>query len=468
MFLNSISGMGYQDIITDFPLYLNIYPMNLGIDPKVMELIMKERSKVKSSDIYGIFKNNSQINMGNKNMKSIILFPGLGMSKIFAKWDFSGSNTDSVKSLDIYKNFETKTKWNCKSYQKDWTKIWFPEYLQELATYCWSNNIEVKFNDNTKLIEDKNGLTSTVHSFNDFDFENNYLDSLITLLESKGYIKGVNLFVANYDFRLICNQTTLQSFFNSLKNLVEKLMSQYLNKVIFIGHDLGAVLANLFLVQSTNTWKYEYIDKFISINGSFGGCPKALRVLLNGEELINKYFNDYNKTQKNFSGIHLLLPNPSIFLNKPILKYQQNIYLAKDIDSLLKLTFGTDCSNIYNMALQLQNKSLEDPNVNTYFLFGNNLQTESLYDYKYSLLNNPDKINPYNKISYANNTQSNYNNFNPVGINDLGDGTILSLNMHFIINKWKNSKYKFYDLAEHQKILCMYEPLNDLSFIIDN
>lgn len=468
MFLNSISGMGFQDVITDLPLYLNVYPMNLGVDPKVMELIMKERSKVKSSDIYGIFTNNMQMNTGIKHSKSIILFPGLGMSKIFAKWDFSGTNTESVKSLDIYKNFETKTKWNCKSYQKDWIKLWFPEYLQELATHCWSNNIEVKLNENTGMIEDKPGLTSTVHSFNDFDFENNYLESLITLLESKGYVKGVNLFVANYDFRLICNATNLQSYFNSIKNLVEKLMSQYLNKVIFIGHDLGAVLANLFLVQSSNSWKNEYINKFISINGSFGGCPKALRVLLNGEEVINKYFGDYNKTQKNFSGIHLLLPNPSIFQNKPILKYQQNIYSAKDIGTLLKLNFGNDCFNIYNTTLELQNKSLEDPNVNTYFLFGNNLQTESLYDYKYSLLNNPTKINPYNKISYANENKSNYNNFNPIGINDLGDGTILSQNMYYIINKWKQSKYKFYDLAEHQKILCMFEPLNDLSFIIDN
>ena len=469
---NFTSGSGFEMSNNSFPLFLNMYPIDLSTDFGLFNMIQSLKYKIFKPLSRGIYSDSGfgVISTG-PSLNPVILVPGLGISKIEGIW-----NKDSggdVKSLDLYKNFETSEKWSCRTVQQNWSTLWFPynplDQIPEtanLSNYCWAENVVVGYDK--KIITDADGVYTRVPNFGSVDFtDSSYMNAMIKALEAIGYVQGSTLFAAGYDFRKIASSDILDLYCKEFQGLVENMVHHNQGqKAFLVGHSLGSCLTNYFLATRPKKWKDTYVKAFVTISGGFGGCPKALRTLLSGTDVTNK--NEQNLLRlvtKNYTGMQWLLPSPKIYGDMPLVTYKQMKFTAKDIPNLLKSAGYVDSAEIYtNVVLPVQNKSMEPPNVTTYVFAGDNVQTESSYLYRNTLTEDPIKNYP----SY--NTNLPYNNQFDYARNFNGDGTMPKFALQYPLH-WSNSQkepvyYRFYPQMEHKNILDLKDPIRDLLAII--
>lgn len=468
--LGSMSGQGFSIRSEDLPLFVNFYTDNYGTDFNLRAFIQKSKNGLNNSGLMnqtnvtlkGIYTNGlGQKNIGSKINKKVLIFPDIGASKIMAKWDLSSSSY--VKTLDAYGTLETKDKWSCRTLQDNWTPIWPPENITGITKYCWQNNVKTIYDTTTNCINNITGLTSITDPNSSNFFIGNYMNQLIEALQSNEYILGSNLFLMNYDFRLIASDDYLTPYLNEFKNFLEKNTKN--GPIILLGHGLGSVVISILLNKITDKKLKDNI-LFISLAGAFGGFPKALRTLLSGDLIIEKEL--VRNATANFSGLHLLLPSIAIFEDEPLIRYKESVYYAKDIKKLIEEVYGKDTASIYDICSKLSELSLKDPGVRTVLLFGKNIQTETFYNYDLSLINDPVPINPFYDSFGPNQNEFTYNNLTQ-GYNGLnGDGTVTNRSLYYILNNWKNASYKLYERAEHMKMLSMYEPVHDIITLIND
>lgn len=419
-------NMQIQTKEQDPPLLLNMYPKIVPNDMKLLEFINKER-------FYNYYSYKDPV----------IFIPGAGSSKIFGTWDFV--NSGNTKSLDAYSK---GSNWACKPIQEKNTELWYPNNIAKLSMYCWNDNIKISHTEGHLL--NKDGVDTFVSGVDTDDFQGTHLNNFMNAIKYNGYKLGSNLFIAHYDFRLIADDVYFEKYANSLSIMIEEILKKLHKKVIIIGHSLGSLVANRFIVSKNISWRLEYINKFISISGAFGGCPKALRVGISGEEIGKEQMdstelNVMNDAIKNFSGLHLMMPYNLIY-NEPIIKYNQSLYSGKDIPTLLKIANNNMNSEIYELSLKFHTAALNDPMLNVYILYGSGIQTEQTFDYKNNINKTPDKI------KYTN-----------------GDGTMPLNMLELPIKRWTNSKIKFksYDNCEHLNIMNSYDMIKDIVDIIN-
>ena len=471
--LGSMSGFGFESGTKDYPLFLNRYPLQLGTDFKLRSLIQKLKN-VGSSDgiirksnignMTGIYTDGlGQINQG-KPMIPIVLFPGLGISPILGRWNLD--STPIVKNFDNSNTFESNDKWSCKSTQDTWSSIWFPSNTPEQSSECWSFVAKVNGSENGPV--NVTGVQTIIPNFGTIDFLNNYMSDLVKALEAVGYVKDSTLFAINYDHRKITNQNEFNELF---QNFVSFLKDK--EQVIIIGHDLGSVIANLLIQKLEPTFKEQKINKFISVNGSFGGCPKALRVFLSGETIQTNSIKNSSEqlllrdTVNNYSGLHLLLPSPKIY-QEPLLEFNSKKYYSQDIPKLISLNFpyNPDTKNLYEISLQYQDNSLNAPGVPVYIFGSLNLNTESNFVYSNSLSDDPLKLTPSYNLFEGNQNSFEFNNLQRINTMYNGDGTMTELGLKYPLKWAKQQKqpvtFKFYNELEHVKILSSYEFVYDL------
>jgi len=425
-----------------FPLFLNNRPKNRGADFKLVDLL--KRIELNNTDPNQEYSTNSNRKLVSKRkLPPIILVPGLGSNKIFAKWN-KPNDDQKVKVLDQTGNFEKSESWGCRSVQDKWVKIWNSDD-SGLSTECWEENIKV--HPEGKRILNDNGVQTTVNSIGDIDFDE--MDTMIKLLEAYGYVVGENLFGAGYDFRNISDEKILNEWCYSMSNLIENACKNQDHKAIIIGHDLGSVIANNFLVGSVQEWKDTFIKNFISISGAFGGSPKAIREILGTNEAV-----------KNFSGLSLMLPNPKIYGDTPLVFKNQHTYTASSVLNLL----NDEERQIYKISSNLRERSMQPPGCTVYIMCGDSLRTESFYEYK-NISSNPNLSNPINKLDEPFSQKYHY-------VADfIGDGTMpkFCLEYPIIWSKYQKNPvfYQFFNSMEHTNILDSYEPLKYLIKIIE-
>ncbi len=442
-FING-SGVGFSEKVNEYPLFVNFHEQNLSSD-FVLNSTIRKLNMMNNFPI-PIGNNKSNLVQLNINKKCpIFLVPDIGASKIFAKWNLKDS--DYVKKLDAYGNFETTENWKCKTIENNWTPIWFPDKNSNLTQMCWKNITSVNCEGST--VKNVDGVITNVE-IGSLNFETSIYNKLIKSFLSIGYTQYNNIFGLQYDFRTIFNEKDLNEFANTFINYIEKYVAINGKKAILVGHGLGSVLINTVLLKINKKWKDNYIQCFITISGSFGGCPKALRVLLSGDSIPNDVSKIVRDTSVNFNGLHMLLPHPEIYNDIPLILYKQVHYNSINLNSLINV-----CNN-HSI------NSLGAPEVIVYSLCGNGIPTESNYVYN-TLSENPLKNEPYYSSNGPNYTNYVYpSNFN-------GDGTIPRISLEHP-SRWIQSEpinSKFYEDAEHSKILYMNEPVSDILKIID-
>lgn len=436
-------------------IFMNFYKKK-GADYKLFEYLQKLKLYNYIPIWNGLYKSDTSrdLNMSRK-LSPVILVPGLGATPIFAKWDKNSSL--SVKTLDDTGNFEKGDVWSCNQSQNSWKDIWGP-ILSGLDSYCWAENIKVSI-DNGSII-DSEGVNTSTDEFGSLEFiSEDYMSTLIEALVAKGYKNGDNLFGAGYDFRKIGSKSEIDNWCYRLTNLIERSCSEQGQPATIIAHDLGSVITNYFLVNAKKEWKDIHIKSFISICGTFGGTPKALRAVLSGSN-GSKVFNDAAKT---FSGLCLMLPDSNIYGNNPLIHLNGVSYTSHDIPKLLK-DDSEELINMYKLCKDVREKSMKAPGVQVFILGGDGVNTESSYNYKKSLSDNPQKNYPYYQLDLPSSQRFNYPDY------FIGDGTMPKFAQEYPIFWSKTQKepiyFQFFEDAEHVDILSMYEPIKYLLDVI--
>ena len=466
------SGFGFEKTGSERPLFINFYPKNLGTDFSLQGIIRKLRFLSKNIPTkanglqFGIFEDDGQKNMGPK-LSPIILIPGLGSTKIFARWN--KQNTKSVKVDDAYGNFDTSEKWSCKGTQVDWESLWFPMDTDPLATSCWVDNVKIIYDQGSNSVLNNDGISTIVPDMGAMIFESTEMNTLINGLMALGYTPGSSLFGASYDFRKICSD--ISQFQKSFVSLVENSVLLNGRKAIIISHDLGTTVINYVLNTLDQAWKDKYIQCSIMFSPVIGGLSKALRTFLSGDNIPSNdnqisYIRD---SALNFTGLQLMLPAPEVFGPRPLLQFRQVSYDASKISNLINMASSSlnnkDAGLIYDKIVRpFQKKSLEGPRVPVYVLAGINLDTESDYVYNDTLIDRPNKNTPYYKSNLPYETEYLY----PSLYN--GNGSVAKFVLDYP-KLWASQQtepvfFKFYERAEHVKILSMAEPVTDVLEII--
>ncbi len=462
-------GLGYSQRYEPIPLQVNFIPKLLGSDFKLNGHIRKlkmnsnyptsvnghKRAFIEPGYSFGGLGAGGGIRSSlGPTLCPIILVPDIGASKVLVKWNKIDSM--SVKKTDAYNKFQEITKWACKDIEQNWNKLWFPNDTVGLSRYCWQDLVKTIVNpNNPREISNGTGITTSVDNMGSMNFESDIYNTLIEMLYAMSYVQGSSLYAAEYDHRLIFSPNIFYDYSRSLKNMIESSVRLNGRLAILMGHGLGSVIINMFLNNQTKAWKTEYIASFITVSGSFGSVPKALRVLLSGDTLPDT--DDQNLIRTGLLGasaLHLMTPDTidSELSDSPIVQYNYKNYYARNTKDLIDIAaeslHNTSASEIYNISKEMKAKALSNPDVNVHSLTGSGVDTESSYIYS-DILSNP------TKIVYTD-----------------GDGTIPKNSLD-IPNKWasqqsENVTYKKYVRAEHSKILKLYEPMVDLSIIIDS
>lgn len=469
---NFASGFGYNKPPASSPLYINFYKENLSSDFNLMDAIQRLKYQVfqKPPRTVATDAGTGEVGLG-PTLNPIILFPDLGCSRIEATWN--KPTTPNLRSVDPYnRQFDQPEKWSCRQVQDYWVNLWFPKEQNatsnNAAQYCWQDNVRVKYDHNTNTIQNSEGVRTIVPNFGRCDFlPGTYMDTIYEALQALGYKKGTTLFGAPYDFRKICSKDILDEYQLELAKLIERSVKINGKKAVLIGHGLGSVLANYFLVQGDPEWKNKYIESFVTMNGSFGGAPKALRTELSGSDTGSGYQAKtvLREGMSNFAGTLLMLPSPSVYGDLPLIHQNDVSYTSKDIPYLLNKAGYYEASEIHkNIIFEIQQASLQAPHVPVFALCGKNVMTESSFMYKHDLTENPVKNYPYYQMDlpYGNNFEY------PREFN--GDGTMPLFALELPLTWTKSQKepinYRFYENAEHLKILSMNEPVKDLIRIL--
>jgi len=447
----SIGSVAKNDIPADsgLPLFLNFYP-RFGPDFRLFDLIQKLKLNNSSPMWNGIYKkgSGSRSLLESKKLPPVILVPGLGASPLFARWN--KSSTDTVQTVDASGDFQQPDAWSCKQVQDTWVQIWPPD-SDGLNSYCWANNTRVVV-DGLKVVN-ATGVNTINQEFGSLKFANeDYMSTLVDALEAVGYVKGENLFAACYDFRKIGDPQEIDAWCMSLTKLIEQNCALQENPAIVVGHDLGAVVANYFLVGAMQEWKDKFIDKFVSVSGSFGGCPKALRAVLSGVSGSE----NFNTAVQTSSGLSLMLPNPMLYGDNPLIQFNQLSYTSRDIPKLVE-SVSEDAAKVLKLSKMVRDTSMKAPGVEVHILAGTDLNTESSYSYGMSLTDEPGKNAPFYKLDLPYNQKFNYND------QFTGDGTMPKFALEYPIfwSKYQSQPvyFQFFTGCEHTKILSTLEPI---------
>jgi lecithin-cholesterol acyltransferase len=105
-----------------------------------------------------------------------------------------------------------------------------------------------------------------------------YFHFIINRLEELGYAAGSDLFGAPYDWRFGAAQPN--SYFDRLKDLVERAYQVRNESVVVIGHSLGSQLIHRFLAEKTTPeWRAKYINSTTFIGPSWSGSGHSFNTL---------------------------------------------------------------------------------------------------------------------------------------------------------------------------------------------
>ena len=82
----------------------------------------------------------------------------------------------------------------------------------------------------------------------------------------------------------VISQDENEDFTPKMKQLIEETFRNGGNqRVVLLGHSMGALYGLHFLKSQTDSWKRQYIKAFVSASAPLGGSMKALKVEASGK-----------------------------------------------------------------------------------------------------------------------------------------------------------------------------------------
>jgi len=115
-----------------------------------------------------------------------------------------------------------------------------------------------------------------------------YFATIVSHLIPLGYIRGVNIHGAPYDFRKAANEHG--KYFDMVKDLVEQTyVANGDTPVILLTHSMGSPMMLYFLLNQSQSWKSKYIRCMTTLAGPWGGTVRALKIFAVGDDLDHSW-----------------------------------------------------------------------------------------------------------------------------------------------------------------------------------
>lgn len=375
-------------------------------------------------------------------VKPVILVPGIFGSQLDGLW-----------------NKTTAPHYFCYKTSGDWTTLWISfESMVPKVIDCWVDNMLLNFTDNN--FRDRDGMKTRTNDFGgtagieclDKNCYYPYFKSMVEGIATiPGYVRGVNLRAAPYDFRYAANSPVGQLYLKNLRALIEETYTANgKQKVNILAHSMGNLYMIEFFKGVSSRWKSKYISKYISISGVFGGSVKSLRALVSGEiESIPRVFVNANSVrlfQRTFQSIYWLLPNKQLWGDDEILVFTAaRNYTVNQYAELLEDAGYPDGRAI--LKTLDGSLGLEDPGVDTYCVHGSDIPTAAQFKWKPTYF--PD--------------------YQPIQIDEMGDGTVNRRSLE-VCTKFKRLKdhriFPGLKYGEHMQILLNPELIEYVKDII--
>ncbi|XP_010273215.1 PREDICTED: lecithin-cholesterol acyltransferase-like 1 [Nelumbo nucifera] len=278
----------------------------------------------------------------------LILVPGNGGNQLEAR--LTGAFKSS--SLLCYQPFLHHKEED----KSDWFRLWFdPKILLSPFTRCFAQQMTLYYDPDKDDYHNGPGVETRVPFFGstqslayldpNLKHITSYMANLVKSLEQIGYIDGVNLFGAPYDFRYGLAAEGHPSFVGSrflhdLKELIENASATNGGKpVIIMSHSLGGLFVLNLLNRNPLSWRRRYVKHFVALSAPWGGTVEEILTFASGYTLRVPFIDPLlvREEQRTSESNLWLLPSPKIFGQMKLLVITQNAtYSASDIPRFLE------------------------------------------------------------------------------------------------------------------------------------
>lgn len=276
----------------------------------------------------------------------------------------------------------------------DWFTLWLnlqqmiPEFVD-----CWVDNMKLKYNNLTRTSHDNDGVETRIPGFgNSTTVEwldpsqrgfSIYFATIVSHLLPLGYVRGVNLHGAPYDFRKAANEHG--DYFVKVKKLVEETyIVNGETPVILLTHSMGSPMMLYFLLNQSQSWKSKYIRCLTTLAGPWGGTVRALKIFAVGDDLGAWLLSEKKLMweQRTSPSLAWLMPQEGFWEPDEVLvETASRNYTLKDYGE-----FFSDLKEPNAMLMREDTKNLlsglPPPNVEVFCLHGSGVDTTEKLIYK--------------------------------------------------------------------------------------
>ena len=145
-----------------------------------------------------------------------------------------------------------------------------------------------------------------------------YTDTLINEFKKQGYLEGQMLFTFPYDWRYGVSGKNVDGKTNSdlLKNKIQQILQQTgSSKVDVVAHSMGGLIVKKYVQDNPTS---HYIGKTVFVGVPNTGSPKAVKILLQGDNMGVLGLNDQElkKISQNMPSVYDLLPSQQYYNTK--------------------------------------------------------------------------------------------------------------------------------------------------------
>ena len=378
-------------------------------------------------------------------LSPIVLIPGLAGSQLEAKL-----------------SKETSPHYFCNKHV-DWFTIWIN--VEEFWPYvvdCFAENMMLKYDATNGVFSNAShveirvpgfGNTSTIEYLDPDLIIGKYFRDLLTPLTKVGYVRGVNIHGAPYDWRLAPDSLNRLGYFRQLSHLIEETYTKNTNtRVTLICHSLGCPTILYFLnSQVSADWKKQYINHLVTLAGAWAGSILTISSLISGSNFMIPTIDPLSLRgpERTMASNYFLLPSQEVFQqNTTVVKVGGLAYTLSTLDQLFILLNIPNVLPIWNQVKHL-NRGYSHPGVPVYCVYGNSIATGNSLIYSESGF--PDKA--------------------PTLATGPGDGSVNLVSLEVCL-KWRNSPVGFQHLVidgkqgEHVAIINSPQVLNTILNIV--